>query len=110
MVRQALYLDAEIYEELKATARANGMTINDVIRGRLRAYKSDGDIRTVSRKLNALFELFSFAFPNLGYVAGATSAGCRNAEECDREGRLFEENYRRVAEALKMIFQEKEGA
>jgi hypothetical protein len=108
MVRQALYLDAEIYEELKATARMTGMTVNDVIRGRLRAYKSEGDIRRVSKKLNALFELVSFAYPNLGYMAGATLAGCKEAENCNRTGTLLEGNYRRVAESMRTVFEENE--
>ncbi len=114
MVRQSLYIDRDLNDEIRLIARTHGLTMNDVIRKRLRQPKSDAALQEVNKKIDSIFALLDFIVGDLGFVVGATRAGCKTSEKHAREGEFYEANFKRIAGALKPIFetktaQEKDG-
>jgi hypothetical protein len=101
MVRQSLYIDKDLNNELRIIARAHGLTINDVIRRRLRQQKSDAPLREIEKKIDAVFTLLNFIVGDLGFVVGATRAGCKTSEKHAREGEFYETNFKTLGNSLK---------
>jgi hypothetical protein len=68
----------------------------------------------MSQKIDAIFALLDAIVGDLGFVVGATRAGCKTSEKHAREGEFYDTSFRRIANVLRPIFgikhtEEKDG-
>lgn len=108
MIKHTIYLQIAHYEELTRTAKRLGIGLNDVIRNRLNQDSSSAEIQKIAPKIDSIFALLDYIAGDLGFVVGATRAGCRSSEKHTREGEFYEANYKRIAGSMKPLFELKE--
>jgi hypothetical protein len=107
MAKYTVYLEDDVDDEIRLQAKHLGMSLAEVIRQRVRGGSHASQIAVLEKKVDSVFALLNYIIADLGYVVGATRAGSRNIQQLTVEAEFYQGNFRRIADSLIEIFQEK---
>jgi hypothetical protein len=110
MPQHTIYVTQEQEREIQKTARRLQVKPTQVIRLQLEAAKVTSQLRSLHRKLDALFLILETVLPELGFAAGATRSASAPVTSAVKEGEMVRSAFELALRRLRGEFQHQEDS